>query len=165
MFQDRAACSASRRCCERADDKERRRLRVQLGTSRALDDVQALRGILDSRDDLAMLGAQLPGHINSLAGPVLESVKAQLDSPVAAKSDLFLYSLVLVMSKLASPWQLIRLATKAAGSDDAKRIAETPYAVAVDDRARRGRPAGPRARRRSQERPRHRGGGPAQGGP
>ena len=50
---------------------------------------------------------------------------------MAAKSDLFLYSLVLVMSKLASPWQLIRLATKAAGSDDAKRIAETPYAVAV----------------------------------
>ena len=116
---------------ESADDKERRRLSVQLGTSRALDDVQALRGILNSRDGLAMLGTQLPGHINSLAGPVLESVKAQLDSPVAAKSDLFLYSLVLVMSKLASPWQLIRLAIKAAGSDDAKRIAETPYAVAV----------------------------------
>ena len=78
-----------------------------------------------------MLGTQLPGHINSLTGPVLESVKAQLDSPVAAKSDLFLYSLVLVMSKLAAPWQLIRLAIRAAGSDDAKRIAETPYAVAV----------------------------------
>ena len=78
-----------------------------------------------------MLGAQLPGHINSLAGPVLESVKAQLDAP-AGKSDLFLYSLVLVLSKLAAPWQLIRLATRAAGSDGAKRIAETPYAVAVD---------------------------------
>ena len=74
---------------------------------------------------------QLPGHINALTGPVLESVKAQLDAPVAAKSDLFLYSLVLVMSKLASPWQLVRLAIKAASSDDAKRIAETPYAVAV----------------------------------
>ncbi len=78
-----------------------------------------------------MLGAQLPGHINSLTGPVLESVKAQLDSPVGANSDLLLYALVLVMSKLASPWQLIRLAIRAAGSDDAKRVAETPYAVAV----------------------------------
>ena len=29
-------------------------------------DVQALRGILNSRDGLAMLGTQLPGHINSL---------------------------------------------------------------------------------------------------
>ena len=116
---------------ESADDKERRRLGVQLGTSRAFEDVQALRGILNSRDGLAMLGTQLPGHINSLTGPVLESVKAQFDAPVRAKSDLFLYSLVLVMSKLAAPWQLIRLAIKAAGSDDAKRIAETPYAVAV----------------------------------
>ena len=35
------------------------------------------------------------------------------------------------MSKLASPWQLVRLAIKAAGNDDAKRIAETPYAVTV----------------------------------
>ena len=130
MFQDRAAARIAQ-MLEGADDKERRRLTVQLGTSRALEDVQALRGILNSRDGLAMLGTQLPGHINSLAGPVLESVKAQLDAPVAAKSDLFLYSLVLVMSKLASPWQLIRLAIKAANSDDAKRIAETPYAVTV----------------------------------
>ena len=51
---------------------------------------------------------------------------------MAAKSDLFLYSLVLVMSRLAAPWQLIRLATRAANSDAAKRIAETPYAVAVE---------------------------------
>jgi hypothetical protein len=51
---------------------------------------------------------------------------------VAVKSDLFLYSLVLVMSKLAAPWQLLRLATRAANSDTAKRIAETPYAVAVE---------------------------------
>jgi len=36
------------------------------------------------------------------------------------------------MSKLAAPWQLIRLATRAANSDDAKRIAETPYSVAVE---------------------------------
>ena len=130
VFQDRAVARLTQ-MLEVADDKERRRLDVQLGTARALEDVQALRGILNARDGLAMLGTQLPGHINSLAGPVLESVKVLLDSPVAAKSDLFLYSLVLVMSRLASPWHLIRLATRAANSDDAKRIAETPYAVAV----------------------------------
>jgi hypothetical protein len=130
-FQDLAAARITE-MLEGADDKERRRLNVQLGTSRALVDVQALRGILNSRNGLAMLGAQLPGHITSLTGPVLESVKVQLDSPVAVKSDLFLYSLVLVMSKLAAPWQLLRLATKAASSDTAKRIAETPYAVAVE---------------------------------
>ena len=130
VFQDHVA-GRIQQMLGSADNKERRRLGVQLGTSRALEDIQALRGILDARDGLAMLGSQLPGHVNALIGPVLESIKAQLDSPVKAKSDLFLYSLVLVMSKLAAPWQLIRLATRAAGSDDAKRIAETPYAVAI----------------------------------
>jgi hypothetical protein len=130
-FQDLVAARITQ-MLEGADDKERRRLNVQLGTSRALADVQALRGILNSRDGLAMLGAQLPGHITSLTGPVLESVKAQLDTPAAVKSELFLYSLVMVMSKLAAPWQLLRLATKAANSDTTKRIAETPYAVAVE---------------------------------
>jgi hypothetical protein len=131
LFQDRVADRIAQTLGS-ADQKERRRLTVQLGSARAADDAQALCGILNARDALAMLGAQLPGHISSLAGPVLETVKAQVDSPVTAKSDLFLYSLVLVLSKLASPWQLIRLATKAANSDDAKRIAETPYAVAIE---------------------------------
>jgi hypothetical protein len=37
----------------------------------------------------------------------------------------------MVMNRLAAPWQLIRIATGAADSDDTARIAETPYAVAV----------------------------------
>jgi hypothetical protein len=129
-FQDHTVVRITQ-MLESAGDKDHRRLSGQLGTSRAIDDVQTLCGILNSRDGLAMLGTQLPDHMSSLTGPVLESVKAQLDSPAGANSDLFLYSLVLVMSKLASPWQLIRLAIRAAGGDDAKRIAETRYAVAV----------------------------------
>ncbi len=40
-------------------------------------------------------------------------------------------ALVLVMSRLAAPWQLIRIAVKAANSDFPARIVETPYAPAV----------------------------------
>ena len=36
------------------------------------------------------------------------------------------------MNRLAAPWQLIRLAVKAAQSDDAALVAATPYAVAVE---------------------------------
>ena len=36
------------------------------------------------------------------------------------------------MGRLAAPWQLIRLATHAAESDVAARVAETPYAAAVE---------------------------------
>lgn len=113
------------------DERERRRLTVQLASPRAFEDVMALRGILDARDGLAMLGSQLPGHIHSLASPLLEKVKALIDTPLGAKSELFLYSLIMLMSRLTSPWQLIRLATKAAGGDDITRIAETPYGITV----------------------------------
>jgi hypothetical protein len=66
-----------------------------------------------------------------LSGPLLDKAKSLIDTPLGSKSDLFLFSLLLVMSRLAAPWQLVRLAVKAAGADDAARVAETPYAVAV----------------------------------
>lgn len=131
-FQDRAVLRMQEAVASVAnDDKARRRLGAHLGTPRALDDVTAVLGVLKARDGLAKLSSQLPGHIKVLAGPSLDSVKALLDSPLGSNPDLFLYALVLTMSRLASPWQLIRLATKAAGSDDASRINETPYAVTV----------------------------------
>ena len=37
----------------------------------------------------------------------------------------------MVANRLAVPWQLIRLAVKAAESDDVARIAGSPYALAV----------------------------------
>jgi hypothetical protein len=131
-FQDRAARSIQQMLEDIAgNDRERRRLTVQLGSSRAVEDVQTVCGILRARDNLAMLGEQLPSHINSLSGAMLDSVMALVDSPLGAKSELFPYTLVLVMSRLAAPWQLIRLATKAAGGDLANRVAETRYADAV----------------------------------
>lgn len=131
-FQDRAAQRIQQTLEEVANnDRERRRLTVQLGSSRALEDVQVVSGILHVRDSLAMLGEQLPSHINSFSGAMFDSVMTLVGSPLGAKAELFPYLLVLVMSRLAAPWQLIRLATRAAGADGADRIAETPYAVAV----------------------------------
>jgi hypothetical protein len=62
---------------------------------------------------------------------MLDNVKMQIDAIIAGKPDLLLYSLIVVLSKLAAPWQLIRLAVKAAGGDTAKRIVETPYSISV----------------------------------
>ncbi len=131
-FQDRAVLRIHEALAVAAkDDKARRRISSQLGTIRAIDEVQAVAGILNVRDSLAMLGEQLPGHIKTLTGPNLNNIKTLLDSPLGATPDLFTFGLVLVMSRLAAPWQLIRLGTKAAGTDAAARIAETPYALAV----------------------------------
>ena len=73
----------------------------------------------------------MPGHIQNLADSHLDGVKALLDSPAARGADVLPYALIVVMSRLAAPWQLIRIATKAARSDDAARVAASPYAPAV----------------------------------
>jgi hypothetical protein len=113
------------------DDKVMRRINAQLGTPRAHEDIATLVGVLRSRDQIAMMGTQLPGHIKVLTGASLENVKSQLDSRLNSHPDMLVYGLVVVMGRLAASWQLVRLATRAAGSDQAARIAETPYSITV----------------------------------
>jgi truncated hemoglobin YjbI len=124
-LQDTLAAVAS-------DDKARRRLTAQIAVPQALEVVRDIHAILKVRDALAVVGSRLSATITNLADDQLENVKALLDSPLARHRDIFLYALLMVLSRLAVPWQLIRLAIKAAESDIAARIAETPFAVAVD---------------------------------
>ena len=122
------------------DEKARRRLAVQVGTPRAIEDLSTIIRILSLRDVLADLARRLPHHIRAFEREQIDTVKSLLDAAAAQssletaatrKSDVFLYGLILVMNRLAAPWQLIRIATRAADSDDTVRIAETPYAMAV----------------------------------
>jgi hypothetical protein len=132
-FQDRAAPRMLEALASvKDDDRARRRLMLQIGTPHALDDVRMIAEILTARDRLAAIAAQLPLHIKTLAGPTLNGARAVLDASLIRHPEIFAYSLVLLMSRLAAPWQLIRLATTAAGSDAAPRIAETPYALCAD---------------------------------
>jgi hypothetical protein len=122
------------------DEKTRRRLAVQVGTPRAIEDLDTIVSILSLREVLADLARRLPSQLRTFepeqidpAQALLEAATAQpaLDKAGLRKSDVFLYGLILVMNRLAAPWQLIRIATRAAESDDPVRIAETSYAVAV----------------------------------
>jgi hypothetical protein len=86
---------------------------------------------LSGRDALTKLGMELPGYIGTFGGAAVDNVQAQLDETLGDRDHLFVYALLLLMTRLAAPWQLIRPATKLAGGD-AKRIAETPYVVTID---------------------------------
>src|ERR1041385_3430775 len=94
------------------DEKAEQRLAAQIGTPRALDDVRELAAILRLRDALAVISSRLPPTISNLGEGQLENAKALLDSPIARHRDVFLYALLLVMSRLGAPWQLIRLAIR-----------------------------------------------------
>ncbi len=131
-FQDRVARRIEEAfAAVQRDEKATRRIAAQVGTPHAMDDVRELLALLKARDALATIGARLPSSLKVLADDTLESVKAVLDSNPARAPEVFLYALLLVMGRLSSPWQLIRLAVKAAESDVAARVAETPYAMAV----------------------------------
>lgn len=131
-FQDRAVVAiADNLATAQTYEKARRRIAVQIATPRASEDAAALLRVLRGRDLLDVLSAQLPVHVANLSHERLAETKAQIDAVAAHDGDLFVYALLMVMSRLAAPWQLVRLATQAAASDTAARVADTPYAVAV----------------------------------
>jgi hypothetical protein len=122
------------------DEKSRRRLAVQVGTPRAIEDLDTIVPILSLRDMLADFAKRLPNQIRTLEREHIEPLWGLLDAATAQgaldrvgvrKSDAFVYCLILVMNRLAAPWQLVRVASRAAEGDDTARIAETPYAPAI----------------------------------
>lgn len=122
------------------NEKARRRFSVEVGTPRAIEDVTTVIGILGVRDALAELGRRLPDHIRAFEREYVDQVKTYIDQTGAQKSlqnnggqrrDLLLYGLIMVANRLAAPWQLIRIATRAVESDDTARIAESPYSLTV----------------------------------
>jgi hypothetical protein len=121
-------------------EKARRRFSIQVGTPRAIEDVTTLMRVLGLREMLAELARRLPDRYRTFEAEDAVEVKALLDGlstqrpsshRPSQRSDFFLYGMIMVASRMAAPWQLIRLATCAAESDDTARIAATPYAAAV----------------------------------
>jgi hypothetical protein len=132
-FQTRVADEIARTLAMvQGNERASGRLAGQIGTPNAIEDVADLRDILRAREQLAALGERLSGHCENFIGGHVDAVKAVLDSHVLQAGDNALrYALVLLACRLESPWQIIRVAVRAARSDDAARVAATPYGVAV----------------------------------
>src|SRR5580704_10461890 len=119
-FQDRVVARLGAMLEEiKIDDKARRRMTGQIGTPAALDEARDLHTILAGRDALAAMASRLPGHIPNLADGSLDQVRSIARSGAASAQALLPFALILVMGRLASPWQLIRLAVRGVDSDDA----------------------------------------------
>ena len=116
----------------KSDEKAARRMAGHMGVRDGIEELREIYTIVRSRDALAVVASRLPAVIGNLADVHLDNVKALLDSPVGCHPDVFRYALIVVMGRLAAPWQLIRVAVRAAGSDQAARIAQSSFAQAVD---------------------------------
>lgn len=131
-FQDRAAAAIDIAFAAADETNTRRRLRVQIGTARPEEDATALRSVLKGRDTLAAFAASLPLRIASLTDEQINACRAWTESAAVRRDGTFIHALLLVMTRLTAPWQLIRFGIRAAASDTAVRVAETTYGVAVN---------------------------------
>jgi len=105
---------------------------VAYGAPKAgVEDLTKMLRALQAREVLAQFAQALPARIDKLDGKRLDKMRAALDALAAKNREAVPFALILVGQRLAAPWQLVRLATKAVETKDASAIAATPYALAV----------------------------------
>lgn len=86
---------------------------------------------LRAREALMKFNEALPAKLAKFDDAQVGKVTGLLDSFAKKNADAVAFALALVALRLKTPWQLMRLATKAARSKKAADVAATPYAVAV----------------------------------
>ncbi|HEY2138215.1 MAG TPA: hypothetical protein VGH49_20185 [Xanthobacteraceae bacterium] len=112
-------------------EQARARLQGYSGSPSTIDDLNKMLCVLKSRAPLGQFAESLPEKVKRFDGAVLEkTLKALEDFPDDFAAALP-FALTLVAKRLATPWQLMRLATKMVESKEAEDVAATPYAFAV----------------------------------
>ena len=115
----------------RGAEQARAKLTGYSGSPATIDDLSKILSVLKAGALLAQFAEALPARISNLDGdPLLKILKA-LDGIAAKQRTAVPFGLALVAKRLATPWQLMRLATKETESKEAAAIATTPYAMSV----------------------------------
>ena len=112
-------------------DQARVKLATYTASPAAHSDLTKMLCVLRAREALAKFGDALPVTLEKFDDARLSKVTALLDEFRKTNAEELPFALALVAMRLRTPWQLIRLATKAAPSKNAADIAATPYAIAV----------------------------------
>lgn len=112
-------------------DQARTKLATYTASRAAYSDLSGMLCVLRARDALSKFSDALPATIEKFADARVSKITALLDALGKDHADAIPFALALVAGRLRTPWQLIRLATKAAPSKNAADIAATPYAITV----------------------------------
>ena len=119
-----------------APGAERQKL-GRLGAPSVVEDIGPIGGVLRVREKfrrlalLHQLGTRLQGYMREFAEPQVRSVMGSLNMPSLQAPQILPFALSLVMQRLGSPWQIVRLGISVAGSDDEVRVAGTPLGITV----------------------------------
>jgi hypothetical protein len=114
-----------------ATEQARAKLATYTASHSVFGDLHKIVQVLRAREALTKFAQGLPEKISKLDDSKVAEIAALLDALSKTSQDAVPFGLSLIASRLRTPWQLIRFATKAAASKDASDIAATPYAIAV----------------------------------
>jgi len=109
----------------------RSRLAAYTASPAAFADLTKILGALRARDALMKFNEALPPKISKFDDGQVGKVTTLLDAFAKKNADAIPFALAMIAIRLRTPWELIRLATKAARSKKAADVAATPYAIAV----------------------------------
>jgi hypothetical protein len=112
-------------------DQTRARLAVYTASHAAYNDLTKMLCVLRARDALAKFNDALPARIEKFDDARVSKITDLLDAFGKKHADAVPFALALVAGQLKAPWQLIRLATKAATGKGASDVAAPPYAITV----------------------------------
>src|SRR5665647_1229341 len=116
-----------------ADGAEQTRIKLATYTASraAYDDLTKMMSALRAREALAKFNESLPETIQNFDDPRVAKITGLLHAFKKTNAAEIPFALTLVAKRLKTPWQLSRLATKAAPSKNAADIAATPYAITI----------------------------------
>jgi hypothetical protein len=112
-------------------DQVRARLATYTASPAAYLDLTKMMRVLRAREALAKFNEALPPTIKKFDDPQVAKITALLDGFRKANAEEIAFALALVATRLKTPWELIRLATRGAPGRNASDIAAAPYAIAV----------------------------------
>jgi hypothetical protein len=112
-------------------NQARSKLATYTASHEVYGDLTKMLCVLRARDALAKCENALPAAIDEFYSARLGRITELLDALRKTNANEIPFALALVVKRLKTPWQLIRLATTAAPTKNAADIAATPNAIAV----------------------------------
>jgi len=104
---------------------------ARIGAPDVIEDLVPIGSVLQAREAMDTLASRLPMSMRSFGESQIVGVCEALNLPTLQAPQLLPFALSLVVQRLVAPWQVIRIATRMAASDDEVRVAATPYGMAV----------------------------------
>jgi hypothetical protein len=109
----------------------RNKLASYTASRSAFADLTKMQSVLRERVALTKFNEALPDSIAKFDDARVARMTTLLDAFAKKHAEVVIFALAMLGRRLKTPWQLARLATKAAASKNATDVAATPYAIAI----------------------------------